>query len=269
MSGLNQYYQYSVDSERLATLIEQHTSIPKEKVCDFVGEYGVENMLPCSNILCETDVQREKLGMLFEFKNLYEIVKLGEASKEYRIDTVISAMDYFRNYFADLKDREYVVAAYLKTSLDVIVTKPISAGTLNQAMFNTREIIKEALFCNAHSVVVAHNHPSGNTDVSTEDIKATNALYSAVSAAGVTLLDHIIVAGGSAVSLAEKGYISPKHTQQGITKVATSLSERSKKYCSKAKPLSIKTQLANAKKQLDFEASTRKSQVKSHDYMDR
>lgn len=255
---MSQNSQYSMDSERLAALVERHTDIPRGRVSEFVSEYGVEKMLPCANILCETDGQRKKLTALFEFKNLYETVRHGEANRGYRMDSVESAKDYFRNYFADVRDREHVVAAYLQSDLSVIVTKPISSGTLNQALFIPRDIIKEALFCNAHSIVVAHNHPSGSTDVSQEDINATYRLLDAAGAAGVHLVDHIIVAGDSAVSLADQG-----HIRQGISKAAAAISEKHGEYA--RKPLRIKEQLAIAEKQLAIEAAKRQPQKKSYD----
>ena len=70
--------QYLDDRERLATLIEKHTGIPAAKTVGFIKEYGVEQMLPCANMLCTTDMQRKKLTAVFEFKNVYETVKQGE-----------------------------------------------------------------------------------------------------------------------------------------------------------------------------------------------
>ena len=266
---MNQNYQYSLDTERLTVLIERHTDIPKERVSDFIASYGIKEILPCANILCETENQRERLTALFEFKNLYETVKSSEASKEYHIDSTDTAKDYFRNYFADTKDKEYIVAAYLNTNMNVIATKAITSGTLDQALLTPREIIKEALFCNAHSVIIAHNHPGGSLNISAEDKTSTNKLLEAVGATGVILVDHIIVAGDNAVSLAEHGYITQGCSKQDIAKTATSLSEKSGDYSIKEKPMRIKDQLALAEIQLNLKSSARKPQTANRSHEER
>ena len=261
---MNRNYQYSFDNERLAALIERHTSIPKERVSEFVAEYGIGEMLPCANVLCRTEQQREKLTALFEFKNLYETIKSGEANKKYRISSTNDAQEYFINYYADVKDKEYVVAAYLTTNMDVIVTKPISTGTLNQALVNHREIIKEALFCNAGSIVIAHNHPSGSLTISRDDIDATQKLYDATYAAGVKLADHIIVAGDQALSLADHGHVPVQQKQASYTREAASLSDKTSKYITKPKPLRIMEQLEIAQKHRSFNAVTSRPHKNNH-----
>ena len=157
-------------------------------------------------------------------------------------------MDYFINYFADKKDREQIVAAYLNSQHKLISTKLISTGTLDNAAVYPREIIKEALFCNANSVIVAHNHPGGGISVSTEDRKVTDALAKALRPSGIKLLDHIIVAGDKAVSLASMGFINQQQIQSDIPIVASS-HEKTSAY----KPTRIKDQLAIAEKQLAVE----------------
>ena len=261
---MSRNHQYSMDSERLSVLIERYTNIPKQKVNEFVAEYGVEEMLPCANLLCKTAAQRDKLAALFEFKNLYETVKRGEANKEYRMDSADSAKDYFRNYFADVKDKEYVVTAYLKANYAVIATKPMSTGTLDSATFDPREIIKEALFCNAKSIVVAHNHPSGSMNISPQDIQATKNLQLASLMAGVNLVDHVIVAGDGAVSLAENRHISQIQDKSSVIKAATAASEKAAGYAAEAKPQSIKQQLAIAEKQLDADAITKNQKTRNN-----
>ena len=68
-----------------------------------------------------------------------------------------------------------------------------------------REILREALFANAQSVVLSHNHPSFSTRMSTADLEATREIARRLNAADISLGDHIIVAGQKAVSFAETG----------------------------------------------------------------
>ena len=258
---MKQDNQYREDKERLATLIKQHTGIPKQRLRSFLNEYDAGQMLSCADMICGTSAQRDKLAALFEFKRIYETVKQSELRNEYCIDSVSNARDYFCNYFADIADKEYVAAAYLDTQKLIITTKIVSSGTLNQASINPREIIKEALFRNADSVILAHNHPSGSTAISTQDIDITIKLRIGCVAAGVDLLDHIVVAGDKAVSLYELGHIKSLITAQEYEKTARSLQESHWAY---TKPPRIKDQLTNAERQLALESKATAPQRKAH-----
>uniref|UniRef100_UPI003592F4B1 JAB domain-containing protein n=1 Tax=Bordetella genomosp. 9 TaxID=1416803 RepID=UPI003592F4B1 len=76
--------------------------------------------------------------------------------------------------------------------------------TLAQAPLHPREIVKAALAHNAAAIIMAHNHPSGNPEPSGADVTATGEVKTALQLVGVTLLDHLIVAGNAITSLAER-----------------------------------------------------------------
>ena len=80
-------------------------------------------------------------------------------------------------------------------------------GTLNASVFHPREIFRYAIDCNANSIVLAHNHPSGDPQPSQEDIRATKQLIEAGNHIGIKVLDHIIIGDGIFVSLKEEGFI--------------------------------------------------------------
>lgn len=114
------------------------------------------------------------------------------------------------DYFSDLEqmEQEYLDAIYLNTKNAVISRKNIFKGTLNSSIVHPREIFKEAVRLNAASVIVAHNHPSGDPTPSREDIDVTKRLASCGKMIGVDLLDHIIIGNkGNYVSLKEKGHV--------------------------------------------------------------
>ena len=83
----------------------------------------------------------------------------------------------------------------------------IFEGTLNASVFHPREIFRFAIEESANSVVLVHNHPSGDPQPSQEDIKATKQLIEAGNAIGIKVLDHIIIGDGTFVSLKEEGFI--------------------------------------------------------------
>ncbi|NYT81164.1 DNA repair protein RadC [Alcaligenaceae bacterium] len=102
---------------------------------------------------------------------------------------------------------EHCMALYLDNQLRLITCEEVSRGTLNQASVYPREIIKAALKHHAAAVILAHNHPSGVAEPSQSDLALTRHLKNALSLVDVRLLDHLIVAGASAVSLAERGQL--------------------------------------------------------------
>ena len=77
----------------------------------------------------------------------------------------------------------------------VISSEIISIGTLNLAIVHPREIFKLAIIKSANSIVLVHNHPSGNVEPSKEDIEITHQLRKAGALLGINILDHVIVSG--------------------------------------------------------------------------
>nr|ELN5399091.1 DNA repair protein RadC [Pseudomonas aeruginosa] len=80
-------------------------------------------------------------------------------------------------------------------------------GTIDSAEVHPREVVKEALRLNAAAVIISHNHPSGNPEPSAADRAMTSQLRQALALVDVRTLDHIIVAGGTTTSFAERGLI--------------------------------------------------------------
>ncbi len=93
-------------------------------------------------------------------------------------------------------DRENFVAMLLNTKNEVIETPTISVGTLSASLVHPREVFKPAIRASAASVILAHNHPSGNVEPSWEDREVTKRLARAAELLGIELLDHVIVGDG-------------------------------------------------------------------------
>jgi DNA repair protein RadC len=245
--------QHKEDCAKLAGLVERFTGIPKAQTFFFVMQNAAADLLPCANIVCETDLQREKLAALFEFKNLYETVKGAEKSREYVLSSTSDAMAYFKNYYADMNDKERFSATFLDSQNRVIATKTISSGTVNESSVHPREIVKEALFHNAVSVMVAHNHPGGAKNPSQPDLFVTDRIKRSIETIGVNLLDHIIVAGDKSISLADMGLMPQSSPMPEIAKAASPVREESSSYKPESRQPSIKQQLAAGKKHLAAE----------------
>ncbi|HUI29691.1 MAG TPA: DNA repair protein RadC [Candidatus Acidoferrales bacterium] len=105
-------------------------------------------------------------------------------------------------------DREHLVGLYLSTANKLIAIHTISIGILNASLVHPREVFKMAIMVNADSVIVAHNHPSGNLEPSREDIDITKQLKDAGKILDIELRDHLVVSDGCGyMSFKERGLI--------------------------------------------------------------
>ena len=95
----------------------------------------------------------------------------------------------------------------LNTKSRLIGESEISKGTVNASLVSPRELFIEALQKNAVSIILLHNHPSGDPAPSTEDILVTRKIQEAGYMIGVELLDHIIIGDNRYMSLKEQGYL--------------------------------------------------------------
>ena len=106
---------------------------------------------------------------------------------------------------ADIKDRrkEYFVAVFLNARNQVICREDVSVGSLNASLVHPREVFAPAVGSSAASVVLAHNHPSGDVTPSREDIELTRRMVQAGEIMGIEVLDHIIVGAVRFLSMKE------------------------------------------------------------------
>lgn len=105
------------------------------------------------------------------------------------------------------KEHECFVALFLNMRNNLLGTEELFRGSLNQTTVHPREVVKMALRYNAASVIVAHNHPSGDPRPSDSDLRLTKTLKQALELIEVELLDHIVVAGTRLYSFADHGKV--------------------------------------------------------------
>ena len=110
------------------------------------------------------------------------------------------------NEFLSQMDRELFCIVNLQADLTPINMNIVSVGSLNEALINPREIFKSAILSNAHSMMLIHNHPSGNLTPSTSDIQTTARMQELGELMGISLVDHIITGrDGNYYSFRDKG----------------------------------------------------------------
>lgn len=102
---------------------------------------------------------------------------------------------------------EYLYMICMDTKLNMTSVFELSHGNVNSSIFSVREIFQKALLANAVSIIVMHNHPSGDPEPSYEDIQVTRRLVEAGHILGVQVLDHIIIGRPGYCSLKDKGHM--------------------------------------------------------------
>ena len=136
----------------------------------------------------------------------FELARRG-LHKGLGVRPVISTPRDSLHYLTDIKDqqREHFVCLYLNARNQVIRKEVVSIGSLSSAIVHPREVFTTGIALPAASVILAHNHPSGDVSPSQDDINLTRRLVQAGEILGIDILDHIIVGSDDFLSLKERG----------------------------------------------------------------
>jgi DNA repair protein RadC len=116
----------------------------------------------------------------------------SQASERKKVDSPATAAHVLQQYL-DGVDREHFVVLLLDTQNQIIGIHTVTVGTLDASLIHPREIFKTAILANAASILLAHNHPSGDPTPSAEDRMVTRQLAEAGVTMGIEVLDHIVV----------------------------------------------------------------------------
>jgi DNA repair protein RadC len=142
-------------------------------------------------------------------KMIYEVGKRlnKKVSKEkHKISSPGDAANLLMEDMRYLK-KEQLRLVMLNTKNQIIKIDINSIGSLNSSVVHPREVFTEAIRNSASSIIIAHNHPSGDPSPSQDDINITKRLYEVGKLVGIDLLDHVIIGDGKYISLKEKGII--------------------------------------------------------------
>lgn len=124
-----------------------------------------------------------------------------------KISSPNEAVDLLRNLLEDC-DREKLIVCCLNSKNEPTDISTVSVGSLNSSIVHPREVFKIAIMSNSASIIVAHNHPSGNAEPSKEDINITKRIKESGKILGIEMIDHIIIGSNNNYkSLKEEGLI--------------------------------------------------------------
>jgi len=148
----------------------------------------------------------------FREATLEEIMAGARAALSLRVrrgtlmDSPKATADYLMARLAT-REHESFTLIYLDNRHRLIACDDLFRGTIDGASVHPREVVKEALRHNAAAVILAHNHPSGVAEPSQADELITRRLREALALVDIRILDHLIVAGGTTLSMAERGLL--------------------------------------------------------------
>jgi DNA repair protein RadC len=143
----------------------------------------------------------------------YEIrvQRLNEVPDAPQIETPEQAVSYWHGVIARMPwfiaDREVCVAVTLNTRLRATGHSLVSIGSLNESVAHPREVFRAAIAMNAFSVLLMHNHPSGDPTPSDADHRMTRRMAEAATVLQIGLMDHVIVGEGRRFSFKEGGVL--------------------------------------------------------------
>lgn len=189
------------DAELFAILLRTGTRGKKgqkgENVIDMsnrlINEYGLDKLLECSL------VELQKINGIGPAKamQILTIVELQRRinQSKHPIKKITCAKDVFDIFHDRLKDekQENFIVLMLNSKNNIIAEELITKGILDASIIHPREVFKSAIKNNAHSVVLIHNHPSGDQSPSDEDIKIAKILMNSGKILGIIVIDFIII----------------------------------------------------------------------------
>lgn len=192
------------NSELLAILLRTGT---KEKSAVELARYILSRFK--KNSIAEADVEElSQISGLGKAKAT-EIVAAFELGRRFLKDKKAKIYLTPRDVWSELKDirdnkKEHFVIFFLDTRSQEIKREVISVGTLDASLVHPREVFEPAIRHSAAQVMVAHNHPSGDLNPSSEDIEITERLKKAGEILGIELIDHIVVTQNNFKSLSSE-----------------------------------------------------------------
>ncbi|MBK6558564.1 MAG: DNA repair protein RadC [Rhizobiales bacterium] len=168
------------------------------RTCEPAPAYGV----PDGVLSFRHGLRARERGVL---DRALEIV--GRALREREVFRTPDAVKHYLQLHLAGEQREHFAVMYLDSQHRLIAFQVHFTGTVTQTSVYPREIVLAALGYNAVAAVLAHNHPSGTVTPSPADEALTQALKAGLALVDVRVLDHVIVAPGAALSMAERGLI--------------------------------------------------------------
>ena len=172
------------------------------KLLESIGDINRLRDIGISSLVKIEGIGKVKAIELKAALELGRRVYMDKNISKIKLNNGLAIYDYFKNVFID-KKQEYFYCVYLDTKGNCLGKKCLFIGTINSSLVHPREIFKEAYLLSATSFVCVHNHPSGDSTPSKEDINITMRIKEISIIHGISLVDHIIVGNNNYYSFFE------------------------------------------------------------------
>lgn len=206
-SGLDGFLDYEI-VELLLTLGTPRKDCKqpaKQAINTFQGLKGVLNAAP-EDLQNIKGIGPSNVFGLTLFQAVVQRYQKEQIPKKITISSPKEVVAYLQAKFGS-QTKEHFVILLLNTKNQLIDDEVVSVGTINSSLVHPREVFVSAVRKLSTSIILAHNHPSGDPTPSAEDIQLTKRLVEAGLLMDIHVLDHIIIAGQSYYSMKEKGEI--------------------------------------------------------------
>ncbi|AFV24944.1 DNA repair protein RadC [Methanolobus psychrophilus R15] len=198
------------NAELLAIILR--TGTQKENIVNLCSrifsEYSIKQ-LSQANISKLTEIHGIGNAKAAQIAAVFELARKLEGFTDEPRRKIRSPADVYSLLYPKMREqkRERLVALLLDTKNQVLREEVISIGSLNANIVHPREVFKAALMESCASVILSHNHPSGDPTPSREDIAVTEKLIEGGKLLGIDVLDHVVIGEGRYVSLKDEGYV--------------------------------------------------------------
>lgn len=203
--GLDNFNQINVLELLLFYCVQRKDTNPlAHRLLDHFGGLGEVLDASVSELMQVRGVTEHIATFLSMISDLNRYCQINLAMETKILNTTSECCKYVAPFFVGRKN-ETVFLLCMDAKCKVLCCKLMGEGSVNSANVSIRKIVETAMKCNASSVIVAHNHPTGLALPSEEDVQTTVQLNRALRLMGIVLADHIIVADGECVSMVQSG----------------------------------------------------------------
>lgn len=178
-----------------------------QRVLSDIG--GLDNILNISynDLVSIKGIKNSKGSQIIALAELFRRFNTLRSNKDNIKITKPSDISHLLQCEMNGVNQEILKLIVLDTKNKIIRVKDIFKGSLNCSIVHPREIFSEAIKCGGASIIISHNHPSGDPTPSKEDVNITIRIKESGDILGIKLLDHLIIGDNSYVSMKEKGII--------------------------------------------------------------
>ena len=199
----------SLSDEELVCLVTRSKTEEQFRIAE---SFATEDGFKAELVRCKS---AEEIGIKFGLTKLQAVsvfaaVELGKriallpTQKPYRVASPIDVASYFMGNLR-YESHERFMVMLLNTKNHIILVQQVSEGSLSSAVVHPREVFAPAVIYHAASIIVVHNHPTGDPQPSFEDRQLTKSLKNSGEIVGIPLMDHIIIGDGYYYSFKEHG----------------------------------------------------------------